>query len=155
MIVTIMLPSIPSRKKIRRLPSIAPPGVYEWPLLSRRRGGRPAHPPAGNYMLARPNDLRQVQSGIRGRFQVQCGYMNHSFTRRLSLGPLLGDGAMGTILLARGVPLAHPFDELNLTDPRLIGGIHREYISAGAELIETNTFGANRVRLAPHGLDQR
>jgi homocysteine S-methyltransferase len=62
---------------------------------------------------------------------------------------------MGTILLARGVPSTRAFDELNLTDPRLVGGIHREYIAAGAEVIETNTFGANRVRLAPHGLEAR
>src|SRR5918912_14223 len=81
--------------------------------------------------------------------------MNHPFLRRLALGPVLCDGAMGTILLARGAPSTHPFDELNLTDPRLVGGIHREYIAAGAEVIETNTFGANRVRLAPHGLDAR
>jgi homocysteine S-methyltransferase len=81
--------------------------------------------------------------------------MNHPFLRRLALGPVLCDGAMGTILLARGAPSTRAFDELNLTDPRLVGGIHREYIAAGAEVIETNTFGANRVRLAPHGLEAR
>src|SRR5579883_2185170 len=81
--------------------------------------------------------------------------MDHPFITRLRQGPILCDGAMGTILLSRGVPLAQAFDELNLTDPRLIGGIHREYIAAGAEVVETNTFGANRVRLAPHGLDGR
>ena len=81
--------------------------------------------------------------------------MNHPFLRRLTLGPVLCDGAMGTILLARGAPSTRAFDELNLTDPRLVGGIHREYIAAGAEVIETNTFGANRVRLAPHGLEAR
>ena len=55
--------------------------------------------------------------------------MNHPFLRRLTLGPVLCDGAMGTILLARGAPSTHPFDELNLTDRRLVGGIHREYIA--------------------------
>ncbi len=79
--------------------------------------------------------------------------MIHPFLRRLSSGPLLCDGAMGTLLLAQGVPATHPFDELNLTDFNLIGGIHRDYINAGAEVIETNTFGANRARLLPHGLD--
>ena len=59
---------------------------------------------------------------------------------------------MGTLLLAAGAPAAHPFDELNLSKPALIGGIHQDYIAAGAEIIETNTFGANRVRLEPHGL---
>src|SRR6202011_198373 len=48
-----------------------------------------------------------------------------------------------------------PFDELNLTEPRIVEEIHRAYISAGAELIETNTFGANRIKLARHGLDGR
>src|SRR5437763_1908312 len=81
--------------------------------------------------------------------------MNHPFLRRLALDPVLCDGAMGTILLARGAPSTRAFDELNLTDPRLVGGIHREYIAAGAEVIETNTFGANRVRLTPHGLAAR
>src|SRR5256714_2686552 len=81
--------------------------------------------------------------------------MNHPFLRRFALGPVLCDGAMGTILLARGALSTRAFDELNLTDPRLVGGIHREYIAAGAEVIEANTFGANRVRLAPHGLEAR
>jgi len=79
--------------------------------------------------------------------------MIHPFLRRLSSGPLLCDGAMGTLLLAQGVPAMHPFDELNLTNFDLIGSIHRDYINAGAEVIETNTFGANRARLHPHGLD--
>jgi len=79
--------------------------------------------------------------------------MIHPFLRRLSGGPLLCDGAMGTLLLAQGVPATHPFDELNLTAFDLIGSIHRDYINAGAEVIETNTFGANRARLHPHGLD--
>src|ERR671936_189524 len=62
--------------------------------------------------------------------------MNHPFLRRLALGPVLCDGAMGTILLARGAPSTRAFDELNLTDPRLVGGIHREYIAAGTEVRE-------------------
>src|SRR2546425_1115222 len=107
---------------------------------------------------------RQQDFGIRcwrlrggtGLHTIQYVYMDHPFVRRLELGgPVLCDGAMGTILLARGAPSTHAFDELNLTDPRLVGGIHREYIAAGAEVIETNTFGANRVRLAPHGLEAR
>ncbi len=74
------------------------------------------------------------------------------FLDRLAEGPLLADGAMGTLLFARGVPYERCFDELNLTESGLIEGIHREYLAAGAELIETNTFGANAVRLARHGL---
>ena len=70
----------------------------------------------------------------------------------LSKGPLLADGAMGTMLHARGVPFDRCFDELNLTDPAAVADIHRAYIEAGAQLVETNTLGANRYKLAAHGL---
>jgi homocysteine S-methyltransferase len=66
--------------------------------------------------------------------------------------PVLADGAMGTVLYARGVFINRCYDELNLSDPGLILSIHEEYLHAGAEIIETNTFGANRFRLARHGL---
>lgn len=79
----------------------------------------------------------------------------HPFLERLRRGPLLGDGAMGTQLHARGVSFERSFDELNLTEPRIVEEIHRAYITAGAELIETNTFGANRFKLARHGLEGR
>jgi methionine synthase I (cobalamin-dependent)/5,10-methylenetetrahydrofolate reductase len=70
-------------------------------------------------------------------------------------GVLVADGAMGTLLNARGVAFDRCFDELNLTDPALVGSIHMEYIQAGAEIIKTNTFGANRFKLARHGLADR
>src|SRR6059058_5717115 len=79
----------------------------------------------------------------------------HPFLERLRRGTLLGDGAMGTQLHARGVSFERSFDELNLTEPKIVEEIHRAYISAGAELIETNTFGANRIKLARHGLEGR
>ena len=66
--------------------------------------------------------------------------------------PLLADGAMGTVLYARGIFINRCYDELNLSDPALILSIHEEYLQAGAEILETNTFGANRFRLARHGL---
>jgi homocysteine S-methyltransferase len=66
--------------------------------------------------------------------------------------PVLADGAMGTVLYARGIFINRCYDELNLSDPNLILSIHEEYLQAGAELLETNTFGANRFRLARHGL---
>ncbi|HEY3345157.1 MAG TPA: bifunctional homocysteine S-methyltransferase/methylenetetrahydrofolate reductase [Anaerolineaceae bacterium] len=69
--------------------------------------------------------------------------------------PILADGAMGTMLHNRGVGFTHCFDELNLTNPGKVAEIHREYITAGAELIKTNTFGANRFKLAQHGLVTR
>lgn len=69
--------------------------------------------------------------------------------------PLVFDGAMGTLLHERGVPITACFDELNLLDPATVGSIHRDYIQAGAEIIKTNTFGANRTKLQRHGLDDR
>jgi len=75
-----------------------------------------------------------------------------AFAARLARAPLLLDGAMGTLLFSRGVPQRSSLDELVETRPDLIGTIHREYIAAGADAIETHSFGANRFRLAPHGL---
>ncbi|MGD0346897.1 MAG: bifunctional homocysteine S-methyltransferase/methylenetetrahydrofolate reductase [Terracidiphilus sp.] len=66
--------------------------------------------------------------------------------------PILADGAMGTVLYARGIFVNRCYDELNLSDPNLILAVHEEYLQAGAEILETNTFGANRFRLARHGL---
>jgi len=78
-----------------------------------------------------------------------------SFLDRLAQGPLLFDGAMGTMLHGRGVDLDRCFDELNLTRPDLVVAVHRAYVEAGAQVIETNTFGANRIKLAEHGLGDR
>ncbi|MEX1170294.1 MAG: bifunctional homocysteine S-methyltransferase/methylenetetrahydrofolate reductase [Chloroflexota bacterium] len=77
------------------------------------------------------------------------------FRARLAAGPLLADGAMGTLLYSRGVPQRANLDELVASRPELISAIHREYLEAGAELIETATFGANRVRLAAFGMGDR
>ena len=72
--------------------------------------------------------------------------------QRLAERPLLADGAMGTMLFASGVPQRACLDELATTRPELVGSIHRAYLEAGADLVETATFGANRVRLAGFGL---
>ena len=77
--------------------------------------------------------------------------LKHPFLKRLEQGVVLADGAMGTILYERGISFDRSFDLLNLQEPALVQSIHRDYIRAGAELIETNTFGASRVRLATHG----
>jgi homocysteine S-methyltransferase len=66
--------------------------------------------------------------------------------------PVLADGAMGTVLYARGIFINRCYDELNISDPGLILAVHEEYLQAGAEILESNTFGANRFRLARHGL---
>lgn len=70
----------------------------------------------------------------------------------LSTKTILADGAMGTMLHARGVSFEKCFDELNLNNPAAVAEIHREYIEAGAELIITNTFSANRFKLGKYGL---
>jgi methionine synthase / methylenetetrahydrofolate reductase(NADPH) len=72
---------------------------------------------------------------------------------RLSTETILADGAMGTMLHAHGIGFEKCFDELNLTKPSAVAEIHRAYIEAGAQLIITNTFGANRFKLAKHGLE--
>src|SRR5512146_2246455 len=74
------------------------------------------------------------------------------FAEILASRPLLADGAMGTVLYARGIFINRCYDELNLSDPGLILSVHEEYLQAGAEIIETNTFGANRIRLSRYGL---
>src|SRR5580698_5444854 len=74
---------------------------------------------------------------------------------RMKQSPVLCDGAMGTLLYAKGIFINRCYDELNLTQPELIRGVHREYLQAGAEIIETNTFGANAFRLVRHSLADR
>lgn len=75
-----------------------------------------------------------------------------NFLEMLSQKTIVADGAMGTMLHAHGVNFGKCFDELNLTNPAAVADIHREYIEAGAQLIITNTFGANRYKLKKHGL---
>ena len=65
------------------------------------------------------------------------------------------DGAMGTLLYSRGVFVNVCYDELNLSRPELVQSIHQEYVAAGAEIVETNTFGANPVKLSSYGLELR
>lgn len=77
-----------------------------------------------------------------------------SFLERLQAGPLVCDGGMGTELYARGISYEQCFEQLNLTNAELIKAVHLDYVAAGAQVIETNTFGANRYRLAEYGLEQ-
>ena len=78
--------------------------------------------------------------------------MPGNFLARLKASPVLCDGAMGTLLYSKGIFINRCYDELNLSQPDLIRGIHHEYLQAGAEVIETNTFGGNAIRLERHGL---
>jgi methionine synthase / methylenetetrahydrofolate reductase (NADH) len=68
---------------------------------------------------------------------------------------LVCDGAMGTMLYAKGVFINKSFDALNLTQPDLVAEVHQEYVRAGADIVETNTFGANRIKLGSFGLADR
>ncbi len=78
--------------------------------------------------------------------------MAADFLTRIKQSPVLCDGAMGTLLYAKGIFINRSYDELNLSQPDLIRGIHHEYLQAGAEIIETNTFGGNSFRLGRHSL---
>ena len=81
------------------------------------------------------------------------GSPRQRFSSRLADRPLLVDGGLGTLLFSRGVPQRTCLEELVTTHPEMVGAAHREYLQAGAELIETLTFGANRQRLAAWGLE--
>jgi homocysteine S-methyltransferase len=81
--------------------------------------------------------------------------MPAKFLDLIEQGALLADGAMGTMLHARGIGFDKCFDELNLVRPAAVAEVHREYIEAGAQLVITNTFGANRFKLEQHGLEEQ
>ena len=78
-----------------------------------------------------------------------------SFLDEINRRVLVCDGAMGTMLYAKGIFLNRSFDELNLTQPDLVAEVHQAYVRAGADVVETNTFGANRVKLGAFGLAAR
>ena len=77
------------------------------------------------------------------------------FREELQKRIMVADGAMGTVLYSKGVFINRCYDELNLSAPGIVKEIHQEYIKAGAEILETNTFGANRTRLAAFGLAEK
>lgn len=78
-----------------------------------------------------------------------------SFRDRLRDEIVVFDGGVGTYLYEKGIFINTCFDELNLTNPDIVLQVHRDYVSAGADVIETNTFGANQFKLAPHGLEPK
>ena len=79
--------------------------------------------------------------------------MKSPLLEHLKSSLLVGDGAIGTMLYAGDVPLGVCYDEINRSQPNLVRSIHEEYVAAGAEFLETNTFGANRFSLAKHNLE--
>lgn len=84
-----------------------------------------------------------------------AGLQRATLRERLGAGPLVFDGAMGTELYRRGQFIHQSFDGINLTNPELVESIHRDYLDAGAEVIETNTFASNRRRLRKVGLEEQ
>ncbi|MGD0590984.1 MAG: bifunctional homocysteine S-methyltransferase/methylenetetrahydrofolate reductase [Bacteroidota bacterium] len=78
-----------------------------------------------------------------------------SFKERLQSEIIVFDGGTGTYLYDKGIYINRCFEELNLTNPELVIELHRDYVNAGADVIETNTFGANKFALAPHGLESK
>jgi len=81
--------------------------------------------------------------------------MTETFREALSSRVLLADGAVGTELYSRGVFINRCYDGLNLSQPDVVAAVHADYVEAGAEIITTNTYGANRLRLAPFGLEDQ
>ena len=77
------------------------------------------------------------------------------FRARLRDEIIVFDGGVGTYLYEKGIFINTCFDELNLVNPDIVTEVHRDYVNAGADVIETNTFGANQFKLAPHGLEKR
>jgi methionine synthase I (cobalamin-dependent)/5,10-methylenetetrahydrofolate reductase len=97
---------------------------------------------------------------LRGRMQNCCSscilkQMAADLLTRLKQSPVLCDGATGTLLYAKGIFINRCYDELNVSQPDLIRELHHEYMQAGAEIIETNTFGGNSFRLARHSMENR
>lgn len=79
--------------------------------------------------------------------------MSESFLDALKVGPLVFDGGIGTRLYERGIYVNKSFDQANLSRPDLVEAVHREYLEAGADVLTTNTFSSNRIKLARHGLE--
>jgi methionine synthase / methylenetetrahydrofolate reductase(NADPH) len=102
--------------------------------------------------------MQEILQIPAGPWREPCGLRYSEMTMALDLlsrlkqGPVLCDGAMGTLFYANGVFINKCYDELNLTQPDLVRNIHQDYLNAGAEIFETNTFGGNSFRLARHGL---
>ena len=120
------------------------------------------HPEAKYYSIRGegPGDGQRQRAAGSAESRVTIRVTNHVTTRATLLERLLDpesvvvfDGAMGTMLYARGVFINQCYDELNTRAPDLVRAVHAEYAKAGAEVLETNTFGANRIKLTQYGLE--
>src|SRR5439155_22759572 len=110
-----------------------------------------------------PTPLPCPEGAASWRFAAYCGHVKQPAKKPERILPTLKDliadgrvhvfdGAMGTMLYAKGFFLTVCYDELSGKQPRLVREVHEEYVRAGAELLETNTFGANPVKLGSYGL---
>jgi methionine synthase / methylenetetrahydrofolate reductase (NADH) len=102
-------------------------------------------------------DVRRMTPGLPSASKVvrcdkPCYMTKHPFLQLIEDRVVLADGAMGTMLYSAGIPFDKCFDAVNLSNPELVGSIHRAYLQAGADIIETNSFGANRFKLGHFGL---
>ena len=105
---------------------------------------------AGDFRVGEP-DATDASDGTMNSSACRC----QPFLEALDDRVLVCDGAMGTQLYAKGVFINRCFESLNLTEPDLVGSVHAEYLRAGADVIETNTFGANRIKLRAFGLSEK
>jgi len=99
--------------------------------------------------------LRHAEDAFATRNTLQGETLAHPFLERLARGPILADGATGTMLHGRGAALDASVEGLTLSQPDWVREIHLAYIQAGAEIIQTNTFAGSSLRLAEAGLDGR
>src|SRR5215475_8412200 len=106
---------------------------------------------AAPYKCPRRPMPRSQTPAARAPFPVFSLFMP-DFPSAADSRVLVSDGAMGTMLYTKGIFISRSFDELNLSHPQLVRDTHLEYIQAGADIIETNTFGANRTKLMSHSL---
>jgi methionine synthase I (cobalamin-dependent)/5,10-methylenetetrahydrofolate reductase len=107
------------------------------------------------FVFAKSKETRLIYWYAQGDFRMMTARERFFALLDDAPKPVLADGAMGTLLHARGVGFDHSFDELNLTDPALVAEVHRAYIEAGSQIIYSNTFSANRYKLAEHGLEDK
>src|SRR5215831_2062427 len=163
----VLRPRGPGRAhRARGAPPVGPgpdprrlPARERQPAAGRARAARPPQhrhlppEPGGGHHGPGSRPLPGPADGAGGaRDPRGTGGAMTDFTDELTRRVLVCDGAMGTMLHASGISLDRPLPELNLSDPGLVRAIHDSYLAAGADVIQTNTFGASAVRLAVHGL---
>src|SRR5208283_1298057 len=116
---------------------------------SRLRG----HAMAGAGSSAAETTAADAKAGKKD--SAKAGAAASVLDRLFAGGRVLSDGAMGTMLYDRGIFINRCFDELNLSQPETVASVHAEYLQAGAQIVETNTFGANAFRLERYGLGDK